>query len=335
MAEELLHIFLTDEFPFYMQTKIVIEINENALETEADLKAQINEMIANLNSNSNEKDLEGPESIPTLKDTREILAISFGWQSWDEMIDAVSVPHEPAYIDDDHEALVILSSRMSPFLGFDYHNGIVLNIIENLGLGFSQKRRREMAETATPWGQIIESTTLAEGIDKVQTSSHGGFVLSEKRCLEIPQHLSLGKRFYEEDCEANLIYLAFPEISEDKLAFTLAFFDLFDGDSIPYVMTDWDRKREEERSLGRNYHPIHNPFIPRDEALNRELNTEEKQVTEYLAKCILNNKLPIRMPDIESPTLQDWVTCLSKILNVDGKWPMSNKKWREHFWLEI
>jgi hypothetical protein len=63
----------------------------------------------------------------------------------------------------------------------------------------------------SPWGWIQSVTTIAEGIWFVDTAGHGGFKLSRKRQRQMPQALRLNGAWYEEDCEAFLVILGFPQ----------------------------------------------------------------------------------------------------------------------------
>lgn len=77
-------------------------------------------------------------------------------------------------------------------------------------------RIREGAQT--PWGTAQTVETLAEGITLVTTAGHGGIHLSAERYEEM--HPALRKvdarycppNWYEEDCEAALVVLAFPDL---------------------------------------------------------------------------------------------------------------------------
>lgn len=63
----------------------------------------------------------------------------------------------------------------------------------------------------TPWGIADHIETVAPGIQFVSTPSHGGYVLADDlqvvmKALRLP-----AKRFYEEDCEAAFVALAFSQ----------------------------------------------------------------------------------------------------------------------------
>ena len=70
----------------------------------------------------------------------------------------------------------------------------------------------------TPWGAIDLETSIAPGITFVSTPSHGGFRLTPGRNMYVPlivrertfNHLGL-KGWYEEDCDAALVVVFFPE----------------------------------------------------------------------------------------------------------------------------
>lgn len=70
----------------------------------------------------------------------------------------------------------------------------------------------------TPWGPAVSVEQIAPGIVFVETASHGGFYLDETRNGQVPGHwrrASFNRRaldgWYEEDCDACLIVVAFPQ----------------------------------------------------------------------------------------------------------------------------
>lgn len=74
---------------------------------------------------------------------------------------------------------------------------------------------------ATPWGVRDSLTQHAEGIYSVTTPSHGGFWLSPERLAQVPPSWrlarfghasSLTSPWFEEDCDAWLVVLAFPDL---------------------------------------------------------------------------------------------------------------------------
>ncbi len=71
--------------------------------------------------------------------------------------------------------------------------------------------------TSSPWGAVQDGRVLADGIIIVWTSGHGGVRISPERLKQMPAALRLGRRrWFEEDCEAALVGLAFA----DDLEFT-------------------------------------------------------------------------------------------------------------------
>ena len=73
-----------------------------------------------------------------------------------------------------------------------------------------------------PWGKIQHTERIARGIVLVATASHGGFWISNGRQRQMPVYLKSG-RWYEEDCEAAKVVVAFPEeFSDDMGAKALA-----------------------------------------------------------------------------------------------------------------
>ena len=77
-----------------------------------------------------------------------------------------------------------------------------------------QKRR-------TPWGVANEATRFAPGIVFYSTPSHGGFHLSEHRQAYVESILPEFETFakgpwYEEDCDACLVVVVWPEYFEPE-----------------------------------------------------------------------------------------------------------------------
>ena len=68
----------------------------------------------------------------------------------------------------------------------------------------------------TPWGAAQTVTPVGPGIVSVDTDGHGGFKLSPQRNALIPPALRNGNGWYEEDTEAHIVVMTFP--------------DLYDGD---------------------------------------------------------------------------------------------------------
>lgn len=66
--------------------------------------------------------------------------------------------------------------------------------------------------TWTPWGRTQAQSQVIPGVWFVSTAGHGGFWLNPQRRRDMPKAL-LGKRkgrtWFEEDCEAALVILAF------------------------------------------------------------------------------------------------------------------------------
>lgn len=70
----------------------------------------------------------------------------------------------------------------------------------------------------TPWGPSQNWEKIAPGIFSHSTASHGGFHLSAERLAAMPEHLKVpgwggnaARGWFEEDCDAALVMLAFPE----------------------------------------------------------------------------------------------------------------------------
>jgi hypothetical protein len=73
---------------------------------------------------------------------------------------------------------------------------------------------------STPWGPSQTAKQIAPGIVRVSTASHGGYVLNAERQAEFEKKFPdfkpyAGAPFYEEDQDAAMIALAFPEHFDD------------------------------------------------------------------------------------------------------------------------
>mgnify|MGYP003452830810 CR=1 FL=1 len=68
----------------------------------------------------------------------------------------------------------------------------------------------------SPWGAIQTRREIAPGIVRVTTASHGGIWLAADRLAQMPSGFVRpsayhdGLEWFEEDCEAALVILAFP-----------------------------------------------------------------------------------------------------------------------------
>ncbi len=73
----------------------------------------------------------------------------------------------------------------------------------------------------TPWGVAETAEKIADGIMFYSTPSHGGFYLSDARMAEMPTAFKArtfikpprgeAGRWYEEDCDAAMVAVAFPQ----------------------------------------------------------------------------------------------------------------------------
>lgn len=72
------------------------------------------------------------------------------------------------------------------------------------------------------WGPVQHENPVAEGITFVSTAGHGGYVLSNERADKLratfPRFESSFSTTteFEEDCDANIVVLAFPECFSDE-----------------------------------------------------------------------------------------------------------------------
>ena len=267
---------------------------------------------------------------PTIEIIQEAMAMAFGWESWSELISKVSVPHDTVYIDDTIDALDEVTSRLSFMVGYKYVNPWFMTIIQDSGAGHSPSLREQLIGAATPWGKILGRKIIAPGIQMVSAERRNGIMLSSSRYENFPKHLSLNSRFYEEHYQAKLVELAFPSHFKDQLWFALSCLDIFTVHSVPCKRENLSPQQIDHLTIDTGDPEIEPPA--RDEALNRDLNEAEQEVINYLAKCVKSNKRPIKEPGTSPPTLQDWIDCLSSCRRVDGKLPMTNERWRDHFY---
>lgn len=311
---------------------------------EADMMAErlLKEFIAfkmPININLTEQNYEMPE----LGQIKELLAKSMGWVSWNELIEFVKKPHTPIYADDNPELFDVAVEKISSIVGFDYPHGHFCNMLMNAGIGFTAEESRHLESIQTPWGPISEKTEVAEGITVVSTPSHGGIILSEDRQLQVPEHLSNGSAFYEEDCEVNLVYLAFPDVFLDKLPSALGSFSiaLIASKSIPRKRNLSQKHEAMLKDILSNTLDFgidgemtsKNTYVaPEDDPMNRECTAAEKEAIDYLARCVYFNRTPVKAPtNQECPTLLEWVESLSTSLRIDGRLPMLSTAWKKHF----
>lgn len=183
---------------------------------------------------------------------------------------------------------------------------------------------------STPWGSIERTEVIAEGIERVYTACHGGYVLSEARQVEMPEHLSNGTRFYEEDSEASLVCLGLPQYFKNDARDAL--FNLSSPSICIVGIASMPRNNTSELAQIERVSDIFNDKTPTNlYPTIIPLTEAEIDVIDYLCECVFRNMRPISVPDDINPTLQDWVETLAKCIKVDGKWPISGIRWKKHF----
>jgi hypothetical protein len=76
-----------------------------------------------------------------------------------------------------------------------------------------------MTSMSTPWGPSHSVRRIAPGIVSFTTATHGGIQLSEERIAALPDAIRKAQgsdlEWFEEDCAASLVVLAFPEAFTD------------------------------------------------------------------------------------------------------------------------
>jgi len=77
-----------------------------------------------------------------------------------------------------------------------------------------------MKLTSTPWGHPQQQHEIGDGIFMLSTSSHGGIFLTPERWHEFRQQFPTfqpfaGQQWLEEDCDAALAALVWPECFQD------------------------------------------------------------------------------------------------------------------------
>ena len=85
--------------------------------------------------------------------------------------------------------------------------------------------RTKTRNAQTPWGYSDSAEIDAEGIVFYSTPSHGGYKLSPERMRQLrakfPEYkLFAGEPWFEEDCDAALVVLAFPEFYDRPHVFS-------------------------------------------------------------------------------------------------------------------
>jgi len=70
--------------------------------------------------------------------------------------------------------------------------------------------------TSTPWGAAQYSKHYARGIVSYNTAGHGGFHVSSKLNMKIPDFMRAKDGWYEEDCEWAKVAVIFPEFFDAK-----------------------------------------------------------------------------------------------------------------------
>ena len=61
--------------------------------------------------------------------------------------------------------------------------------------------------TSTPWGTAQTSEKACRGINFYSTASHGGYKVSDKLNLEIPEVFRRADGWYEEDCDWSIVWV--------------------------------------------------------------------------------------------------------------------------------
>lgn len=64
--------------------------------------------------------------------------------------------------------------------------------------------------TKSPWGAVQQAYQESPGIVGVHTAGHGGYKLSPERNAQVPAALRRRSGWYEEDCEAAIVTMTFP-----------------------------------------------------------------------------------------------------------------------------
>jgi hypothetical protein len=84
---------------------------------------------------------------------------------------------------------------------------------------YDEKNGIEVPSAWTPWGAADHMDTIAEGIVFYSTPSHGGFWLSAERLRQVNKVFReatfvKGGQWYEEDCDAAMVVVSFPQYFE-------------------------------------------------------------------------------------------------------------------------
>lgn len=81
--------------------------------------------------------------------------------------------------------------------------------------------------TASPWGAVQDRQQIAPGIVRVDTASHGGYLLDLARMLEFRALFPTFKPWagagaFEEDCDWAAVVMAFPQYFDDAAFYNAA-----------------------------------------------------------------------------------------------------------------
>lgn len=113
-------------------------------------------------------------------------------------------------------------------------------------------------EGMSPWGKVQDAEEVAPGIISVTTPSHGGMWLSDERRAQMPEALRAvpttpGGNWYEQDVDAMLVILSFPDLFDGRYLWTLldGMAYRWAGDRIRRAIEGWrgaSRMRAEDRA---------------------------------------------------------------------------------------
>lgn len=243
----------------------------------------------------------------TLSRSQRAISLALGFADWHELDATVKAHKLPATpLDDRCSDEVVQQRRMQHTAAFaevfDIHGKAAYDLACFLMLTGSTAQRAQIDDLKTPWGLAYETEEVAEGIVIMHTGGHGGIHLSKARNAEMPAHLRMPEGWYEEDCDAALVEIAFPDLFDPNPLYSLSALHVVSN--VP-----WPRPEDEEcaQTLER--------LMPERKWDPRGPNEDELAVGRYLAECLRQNRRPAALPDRDGlplpyATLAEWTALL-------------------------
>lgn len=268
------------------------------------------------------------------------LALAYGYANFHELQQVFDRDgYKPSDMDDELDWQIVHARHMQHTAAitqvFDIHGKWAYDIAAMVRLTASPKARSASRENDSPWGQVDEEEIIAPGIREVTTGSHGGIILSEEAQAQMPPHLRLDGRAYEEDCCVALVHVGlWQHFAWRQRAYALISLRVLSGE-LPGVREADDSEYELWMASIRRS----NYVLPSKDPNNRQPTHLEVDVVEYLTQCVVRNMEPIVGAGNGQQSLADWCAQLRPIPFGDNPadgylWPMTTTPWRPN-WLSF